>query len=89
MGIIAYELVTNEFPFHIKDKYDFTLDEKKNINFDKIREKIKNDYLFDFIKGCLNPNIRERYDFTNLKSNPFLCIKDIENNQKKNQITIY
>ena len=88
MGIIAYELFTNEFPFHIKDKYDYALDEKLNINFDKIRKKITNEYLFDFIKGCLNPNIRERYDFINFKSNPFLCIKDIENNQKKNQLMI-
>ena len=84
MGIIAYELFTNKFPFHIKDKYDYALDEKSNINFDKIRKKITNEYLFDFIKGCLNPNIKERYYFINFKSNPFLCIKNIENNQKKN-----
>ena len=84
IGIIAFQLAINDI-----DKFPFSSykEKQKPLN-EKLKEKIINEYLFDFIKGCLNPNIQERYDFINLKSNPFLCIIDIEKNQKKNQLMI-
>jgi serine/threonine protein kinase len=63
IGLIAYKLATNNYPF--KNSEDRYLKEKLNINFDKIKENIKNDILFDFIKRCLEPDTSKRYEFTN------------------------
>ena len=82
IGLIAYKLATNEYPF--KNSEDRYLKEKLNINFDKIKENIKNDILFDFIKGCLEPNVNLRYQFENILESPLLC-KKIKKEEKKNQ----
>jgi serine/threonine protein kinase len=70
IGLIAYKLATNNYPFKISEDH-YCLKEKLNINFDKIKENIKNDALFDFIKGCLEPDTSNRYEFTNFINSLF------------------
>ena len=83
IGLIAYKLATNKYPFkNSKDRY---LKEKLNINFDKIKENIKNDILFDFIKGCLEPNVNLRYQFENILESPLLCKKIKKEEKKKSE----
>ena len=60
IGLIAYKLATKKYPFKISKDDEYCLKEKLNINFDKIKENIKNDILFDFIKGCLESNVCNR-----------------------------